>query len=92
MLRRVKKQNISSEPQSGRTLVYGRVNGNFAAPAPMNGRIVMPTIDMNMNANVNMNANAFSYPGERYSYGDRGLDDSRALHYHGLDDFDNIDF
>ena len=88
MLRRVKKQNASSQ-QAPTGIVYGRVNGNYPAPPPLSGKIVLPTIGMNSGTNT---TNTVIYRGGGYTYGDMGLDDYRALHYYGLDGFDNIDF
>ncbi len=71
-------------------LVYGRVNGGpVPAPTPFRGT-VMPTASMGMKMDMNMNVYGQTRPS--YGYGDLGLDDYRALHYYGLDGFDNIDF
>ena len=92
MYRRViKSKTRPTQPQQQPTgLVYGRVNGTVPAPAPFRGT-VMPTASMDMNMNMNMRVSGqTSRPS--YGYGDLGLDDYRALHYYGLDGFDNIDF
>lgn len=91
MYRRVAKSKMPTMAQPQTTgLVYGRVNaGPVPAPTPFQGT-VMPTASMGMNMNMNMNVYGQSRPS--YGYGDFGMDDYRALHYYGLDGFDNIEF
>ncbi len=93
MYRRVIKSNPrqsqTQRPATG--LVYGRVNGVMPAPAPFIGT-VMPTATMDMNMKMNMNMSVSGQSRPSYGYDDMGLDDYRALHYYGLDGFDNIDF
>ena len=91
MYRRVIKSNPrqTQTQRSATGLVYGRVNSVMPAPAPFRGT-VMPTASMDMNMRMNMSVYGQSRPS--YGYGDFGMDDYRALHYYGLDGFDNIDF
>ena len=86
MLRRVKRpvsKQASAPMQSPSSLVYGRVNGPYPAPKPASS-IVLPGMNMNMNVGVQ---------GGRSSGCQNGaFDDFRALHYRGLDAYDNIEF
>ena len=52
----------------------------------MNGNL--PSMDMNMNMNIGITG---TFGGNR-GYNEKYLDDFRALHYYGLDNYDNIDF
>ena len=93
MLRRVNKTDAKhpiqqQRRQQGAPRVFiGKVGGPYPAPcAGMNGNL--PSMDMNMNMNIGITG---TFGGNR-GYNEKYLDDFRALHYYGLDNYDNIDF